>query len=57
MISASHNPYQDNGIKFFSNDGLKLPDEIEARIEELIISNECPSPSDGRCHRKGVPHR
>jgi phosphoglucosamine mutase len=40
MISASHNPYQDNGIKFFSNDGLKLPDEIEARIEELIISNE-----------------
>ena len=30
MISASHNPYQDNGIKFFSNDGLKLPDEIEA---------------------------
>jgi phosphoglucosamine mutase len=40
MISASHNPYQDNGIKFFSNDGLKLPDEIEARIEELIVSNE-----------------
>ncbi|MDH4186529.1 MAG: phosphoglucosamine mutase [Nitrospira sp.] len=40
MISASHNPYQDNGIKFFSSDGLKLPDEIEARIEELIVSNE-----------------
>ena len=40
MISASHNPYQDNGIKFFSNDGLKLPDEIEARMEELIVSNE-----------------
>lgn len=40
MISASHNPYQDNGIKFFSNDGLKLPDEIEARIEQLIVSNE-----------------
>jgi len=40
MISASHNPYQDNGIKFFSNDGLKLADEIEARIEELIVSNE-----------------
>ncbi|MCX5720776.1 MAG: phosphoglucosamine mutase [Nitrospirae bacterium] len=39
MISASHNPYQDNGIKFFSNDGFKLPDEIEARIEELIVSN------------------
>ena len=31
MISASHNPYQDNGIKFFARDGFKLPDEIEAR--------------------------
>jgi phosphoglucosamine mutase len=40
MISASHNPYQDNGIKFFSNDGLKLPDDMEARIEKLIVSNE-----------------
>jgi len=40
VISASHNPYQDNGIKFFSNDGFKLPDDVEARIEELIISNE-----------------
>ncbi len=40
MISASHNPYQDNGIKFFSNEGLKLPDEMEARIEQLIVSNE-----------------
>src|SRR5581483_11340277 len=40
MISASHNAYQDNGIKFFSNDGFKLPDEIEARIEGLITSNE-----------------
>lgn len=40
MISASHNPYQDNGIKFFSNDGFKLPDELEARIEALITSDE-----------------
>ncbi len=40
VISASHNPYQDNGIKFFSNDGLKLPDELEARIESLIVSDE-----------------
>src|SRR5260370_3234837 len=36
VISASHNPYQDNGIKFFSRDGFKLPDESEAKIEELI---------------------
>jgi phosphoglucosamine mutase len=40
MISASHNPYQDNGIKFFSRDGFKLPDEIEERIEQLVQSGE-----------------
>jgi phosphoglucosamine mutase len=40
MISASHNPYQDNGIKFFSGDGFKLPDDVEARMEELIGSDE-----------------
>ncbi len=40
VISASHNPYQDNGIKFFSSEGFKLPDEVEARIEQLIISDE-----------------
>jgi len=40
VISASHNAYQDNGIKFFSSDGFKLPDEMEARIENLIVSNE-----------------
>jgi phosphoglucosamine mutase len=39
-ISASHNPYQDNGIKFFSSDGFKLPDELEARMEALITSDE-----------------
>lgn len=37
VISASHNPYQDNGIKFFSSDGFKLPDEVEARMEEMIF--------------------
>ena len=36
MISASHNPYEDNGIKLFGPDGYKLSDEIEAEIEELI---------------------
>jgi phosphoglucosamine mutase len=40
MISASHNPYHDNGIKFFSSDGYKLPDAIERRIEALIASGE-----------------
>jgi phosphoglucosamine mutase len=36
VISASHNPYADNGVKFFSAAGRKLPDEIEARIEALL---------------------
>jgi phosphoglucosamine mutase len=40
MISASHNPYHDNGIKFFASDGFKLPDAVEARIEALIESGE-----------------
>ena len=33
VISASHNPYEDNGIKIFAADGFKLPDEVEADIE------------------------
>jgi len=37
VISASHNPYQDNGIKFFSRDGFKLPDELELEIERLVL--------------------
>ncbi|HEY3451927.1 MAG TPA: phosphoglucosamine mutase [Myxococcales bacterium] len=39
VISASHNPYQDNGIKFFAKDGFKLPDETEAKLEALMSSN------------------
>ncbi|HOS59745.1 MAG TPA: phosphoglucosamine mutase [Syntrophorhabdaceae bacterium] len=39
VISASHNPYQDNGIKIFSGNGFKLSDEQEERIEELMLSN------------------
>lgn len=40
VISASHNPYQDNGVKFFSHDGFKLPDELELQIEELVLSKQ-----------------
>ncbi len=39
MLSASHNPYHDNGIKFFGPDGFKLSDEQELRIEELMDSD------------------
>ncbi|WP_277631203.1 phosphoglucosamine mutase [Atopococcus tabaci] len=47
MISASHNPVQDNGIKFFGADGYKLSDEQEAEIEELLDkeTDELPRPS------------
>ena len=38
VISASHNPYADNGIKFFSRDGFKLPDSVEAEIERMLES-------------------
>ena len=45
MISASHNPYQDNGIKIFAADGFKLPDEVEAEIEGLMEEDGRPSPA------------
>lgn len=38
VISASHNPYYDNGIKFFSAEGYKFADELEKKIEELVMS-------------------
>ena len=46
VISASHNPVKDNGIKFFNNKGFKLPDEIEAQIEDIMINsiNDIPRP-------------
>lgn len=40
VISASHNPFEDNGIKFFSGDGYKLPDAVEEQIESLMLSGE-----------------
>ena len=38
VISASHNPFEDNGIKFFSREGFKLEDETERRIEQLVFN-------------------
>ncbi len=43
VLSASHNPYEDNGIKFFRHDGYKLDDAIEQRIEHLVVSGEIES--------------
>ena len=45
VISASHNPIADNGIKFFGPDGFKLSDRAEQRIEELLDSDELPRPA------------
>lgn len=53
VISASHNPYQDNGIKLFSADGCKLSDAQEDEIEELILGGTLPSkvpPPSGMGH-------
>ncbi len=62
MISASHNPYQDNGIKIFGPDGYKLSDEIEAEIEALLeedlTGRLAPSADLGRAKRiDGVQDR
>ena len=43
MISASHNPFEDNGIKIFGADGFKLPDKVEDEIEALMFSDELKS--------------
>ncbi len=43
VISASHNPYRDNGIKIFGSNGFKLPDEAEAEIEDLVLSESPPT--------------
>lgn len=41
VISASHNRYDDNGIKFFDAEGFKLPDEFERKMEEIILTGKC----------------
>ncbi len=56
MISASHNAFEDNGVKFFSRDGFKLPDEMEAQIEALMHSDQLKAQRPvgaelGRAHR------
>ena len=46
MISASHNPYHDNGIKLFGPDGYKLSDDAERGIEAMILGETLPQPAD-----------
>src|SRR6266704_1310585 len=53
VLTASHNPYEDNGIKFFRDDGYKLDDEIEQKIEQLVFTGEIDSirPTAGKIGR------
>ncbi len=54
VISASHNPPQDNGIKFFSTDGTKLPDQIEDEIEAALSEPIAPNVTPGELREAGV---
>ena len=45
VVSASHNPFQDNGLKFFDTTGFKLPDDAEQGIERLVLSGEVSAPT------------
>ena len=51
MISASHNPYEDNGIKLFAADGFKLDDDTEHAIEAELEKPSPPPPRIGRVRR------
>ena len=53
MISASHNPFEDNGLKVFSSDGVKLEDAVESRVESIILDAATPTPPEGA--GKAVP--
>jgi phosphoglucosamine mutase len=55
ILSASHNPYEDNGIKFFRHDGYKLDDQVEQQIEQLVFAGEIDSirPTAGKIGRAG----
>ena len=43
ILSASHNPYEDNGVKFFRHDGYKLDDQVEQQIEQIVFAGEIDS--------------
>jgi phosphoglucosamine mutase len=47
MISASHNPFEDNGLKVFAHDGTKLADDLERKVEDRILDAAFPTPPDG----------
>jgi len=56
VVSASHNPYQDNGIKVFGSDGFKLSDAEEAEIEDAVDSGKAFEPSNSKVSEIGRVH-
>src|SRR5581483_3674804 len=57
VISASHNPFEDNGIKFFSREGFKLDDETERWIEELVCNDDALAAMSARAEDIGKAAR
>jgi phosphoglucosamine mutase len=57
VVSASHNPWRDNGIKLFGRDGRKLDDDTEARVEELVEEAGPPTTADGGARTIGRVRR
>jgi phosphoglucosamine mutase len=55
-ISASHNPFHDNGVKIFGHDGMKLPDAVEEEIEDALRAVEAPPASDYGADETSAPH-
>ena len=53
VISASHNPYHDNGVKLISSSGMKFPDSVEAALETVILSKDAYPPSSKTIHLNG----
>jgi phosphoglucosamine mutase len=50
VISASHNPYHDNGVKLISHSGMKFPDAVEATLEKSILASDLPLPQANSMH-------
>lgn len=55
VVSASHNPFYDNGIKLFARGGTKLPDDVEARVEAAVTSLLPPTGEPAAIHGRGDP--
>jgi phosphoglucosamine mutase len=53
MISASHNPYHDNGVKLISSTGMKFPDAVEAKLEDCILAGKEFAPAASALHLNG----